>query len=156
MGKQELSLVLKTLPKLSAEELAQVQGRLGILAGISAAKVYDHGWLLVGVTEELRRRGLWMNKYPIPAKLLPEKFTLKANTLQEFLLKGFGKQKLQRAECLAIAMIATQTLADWLERGKVPLSPKTILFNLDKIPTALEHSFPGYWEHGLLGVLLRK
>lgn len=154
MGKQELTLVLKNLPNLTPEELEKVRQRLYALSGLSPEAPRTQDWLLVGATEELRRRGLWMKSYPVPTRLLPDKFTAKSKALQEFLLKGLGKDKPQRAECLSIAIVATRSLTDWLERNKVPISPRTVLFNLDKIPTALEYSFPGYWAQGLLGVVL--
>ena len=152
MSNQELSNILTQLPKLSPDELAKVQQRLLILLGSTPSPPTDsQDWLLLGATEELRRRGLWMNNYPVPVRLLPDKFAVKSKALQEFLLKGLGKEKPQRAQCLSIAAIATRALTDWLERNKIPISPRTVLFNLDKIPTALEYAFPGYWAQGLLG-----
>ena len=154
MSKQELAIILKNLPSLTPEELEKVRQRISVLLGLAPEPFNTQDWLLTGVTEELRRRGLWMKSYPIPSRLLPNKYTAKSKVLQEFLLEGLGNNKPQRTECLAIAIIATRCLTDWLERSKVPISPRTVLFNLDKIPTALEYSFPGYWAQGLLGVVL--
>jgi len=156
VGKQELSIILKNLPCLSLDELEKVKQRVSILVGVSFAQADAQDWLLLGITEELRRRGLWLAKYPIPAKLLPNKFAEKSKALQEFLLKGFGQLKPQRAECLSLATISTRALADWMDYSRIPVTPRTVLFNVDKIPIALEQYFPGYWAQGLLGMILGK
>jgi hypothetical protein len=148
---EPLKEVLKLLPKLNASELEIVRVRVAFLAGTASTPNKENDWLLEGVTEELRRRGLWMRRYAVPAKLLPSGYQEKSRVVREHLLKGLGSRKLRPVDGLLLGRTAASVLADYLIHAKVPISPKTVLNNLDKIPVALEAAFPGYWASGMLG-----
>jgi len=148
-----LKAVLDNLPKLSNAELNSVRQRLSfLLGGEGKAKPVTNDWLLEGITSELRRRGLWMKAYPLPQKLMPDGYADKAAFVREYLIKGCGADRLKSVELLVLGQVATGALADYLKRAKTPVSPKTLLSNVDKIPAALDAAFPGYWTAGALSV----
>ena len=110
--------------------------------------------MLDGITSELRRRGLW-SRSPVPKKLLPEGFAEKSVVVREHLLKGLTKPNPRPAERMALGALAAAALADYLTKVQVPVGPKTLLNNIEKVPLALEESFPGYWAQKLLGFCVK-
>ena len=148
--------MLQRLPELSAAELVQVRARVGFLVGSSAKDTNsNHDWLLEGFTLELRRRGLWSRAQTVPKRLLPTDYAAKAASIREHLLKGRGGLKLRSNESMILGAAAASVLANYLIRAKVPVTPKTLFNNLEKVPVALEAAFPGYWAAGLLGFVLK-
>lgn len=149
--------VLKRLPLLTVDQLKVVQVRSTLLSGgVVAPEVFeDNDWLLAGIVEELRRRGLWLHKYPIPAKLIPDAYRKASGAARVHLERGCSGT-LRTAEKLALSKAAASALADYLIRAKVPVGPKTLLANVDKLPVALEAAFPGYWGIGMLSACLGK
>jgi hypothetical protein len=49
-----------------------------------------------------------------------------------------------------------EVLAARLEKRGVPISPLTLLNNVDKIPSSVEDAFPGYLEAGVLASCWRR
>lgn len=147
-----LKEVLRRLPKLTKAELAQVKVRATFLLGDASTEIAtSQDWLLDGVTLELRRRGLWPHSSALPKRFLPSNYAETASHVREHLLKGVGAAKLRPHEGMALGSVAAAALADYLVRGRIPVTSKTLLLNLDKIPVALEAAFPGYWAAALLG-----
>src|ERR1035437_19351 len=155
-GNSDLTLVLKHLPKLGRPDLEKVRQRVVFLLGVAATKGNhpEQDWLLDGITSELRRRGLWSSS-PIPKKLLPEGYAAKSATVQEHLLKGLAKSNPRSVERMALGGLAATALADYLTKVKAPLGPKILLNNIEKVPLALEESFPGYCAQKLLGFCIK-
>ncbi len=151
-----LSSILKNLPKLKRAELEQVKQRTNFLLGVTngAAKEAGHDWLLEGLTGELRRRGLWTGR-ALPARLLPVDYAAKGSSVRAHLLKGLAKPSARTVERMALGGLAGTVLVDYLTKIRVPVTPKTLLANVEKIPVALEESFPGYWGQGLLGFCIK-
>lgn len=131
-----------------------MQQRLVFLRGTAPATVKPatNDWLLEGITNELRRRGLWMRAHPIPKNLLPDGYEAKAAHIQKYLIKGCGEKRLKSISMMVLGQVAASSLADYLLRARVPVSPKTLLNNIDKIPAAIDASFPGYWAAAALSV----
>ena len=152
-GNAELATVLKYLPKLGRPDLEKVRQRVIFLLGVAAPKGNspDQDWMLDGITSELRRRGLWARTSTIPAKMLPEGYAEKSAVVRAHLLKGWAKPNSRPVERMALGGLAAVALADYLTKVKVPVGPKTLLNNVEKVPLALEESFPGYWAQKLLG-----
>lgn len=154
-----LSEVLKRLPLLSAAELLQVQQRivaLGCLTVQAVAAPKDFDWLLAGITSELRQRGLWAQKV-IPARIVPSRYKEEAPLIRSYLLEGWSPTpNAPRANELTIlGTLAANALAERLRRAQVPVSVKTLLNNVDKVPAALDDAFPGYWSNKLLRFCVR-
>ena len=118
-------------------------------------KEQSQDWLLLGLTGELRRRGLWARTCPLPAKLLPTDYAEKAEHVRQHLLKGYNSPNPRTVERMALGGLAGSVLADYLTKIRVPVTPKTVLINVEKVPVALEESFPGYWGQKLLGFCIQ-
>ena len=158
-GPADLTVVLKHLPKLGRPDLEKVRQRTVFLLGVAAPTTKgnhpEQDWLLEGFTNELRRRGLWARIYTIPAKLLPDGFAEKSTRIRDHLLKGLTKPNPRPVERMALGSLAAAALADYLTKVQVPVGPKTLLNNIEKVPLALEESFPGYWAQKLLGFCVK-
>lgn len=145
MTVQEL---LRKLPELSTTDLEKVRRRLQLLRGSSApssatAKLKAEDWLVEGFCTELRRRGLFAGgRYP---SLLPSNWSEKSEGVKTFLLKGFSN-KINMTEKRALAALSASQLIDYFQRGGIKVTPKLLFANVEKIPEALEASFPGYWQ----------
>ena len=150
----DLKQILARLPKLTLPELAQVKSRLSFLSG-AEVKPKQQDWLLEGFTRELRRRGLWASSGALPVKAFPTDWTAKTEIVRTHLLKGYNGNKPRAVELVALGTLAGQVLADYLVKVQVPLSPKTLLGAVEKVPLALEYAFPGYWTAGLLGFCIK-
>lgn len=151
-----MASVLANLPQLSPKELVQIRDRANFLLGLTseanpALKRSDHDWLLEGLTQELRRQGLWLKGHPLPKAMFPGDYALKAEFVRAHLLKGAGKVKFESVQLRALGALGVSVLFSYLKKIRIPIGPKTALINIDKVPVALEESFPGYWDSGLLG-----
>jgi hypothetical protein len=156
--KLEFIVVLSQLTNFTTSELLEVKKRATFLLGVAAPTTKgDHpeqDWLLEGFTNELRRRGLWARS-TFPSKLLPEGYAEKSAVVRAHLLKGLAKPNPRSVERMALGGLAAAALADYLTKVQVPLGPKTLLNNIEKVPLALEESFPGYWAQKLLGFCVK-
>ena len=150
----DLKQILARLPKLTLPELTQVKSRLSFLTG-TEAKPKQQDWLLEGFARELLRRGLWASSGALPARVFPADWAAKAEVVRTHLLKGYNGNKPRAVELVALGALAGQVLSDYLVRAQVPLSPKTLLGAVEKVPLALEYAFPGYWAAGLLGFCIK-
>lgn len=149
----DLQEVLRRLPGLTPAELEQVRVRVLFLVGSKpAAPVED--WLQSGILSELKRRGIWAQGHSIDSYVKGHAEASLA--ARQHILGGYRNRLPRRAELLALGQLAANALAEWLLRAKVPLGPKTMFNNLNKIPAALEDAFPGYWQAGMLGTCLEK
>lgn len=150
-----LQEVLCRLPKLAPKELEQVRQRIQLLVSPTAQKVTESDdWFWEGAAAELRRRGVWLRGTPIGFG--PHYNKDKASDVRAHLLQGYAKDKPQRAELLALGQLGATVLADWLVKRRIPVRPKTLLGNVEKLPEALEDAFPGYWQARALGICLEK
>ena len=155
VSNSNLAIVLKHIPKLSLPELKAVQLRLSFLLGTCPSKAAPtDDWLLEGILAELRKRGLWARKVTFPKNILPTYYEAKAAIVRDHLLLGVAKPNLRPPERMSLGTLAAMALADYLMKVQVPVSPKTMLNNIEKIPLALEESYPGYWDQKLLGFYL--
>jgi hypothetical protein len=155
----EFARVCAELPKLTPAQLEQVRLRAGFLAGTSGTRdatpalvhaPEDDDWLLRGIEAELRRRGV-LGRGRVPAaRLVPDWAARSAKAradLLGYLRSGAGGSARDEA---ALGRLAARALADYLARGRVPVGPKTLLANVDKVLSAIDAAFPGYLEAGLL------
>jgi hypothetical protein len=153
----DLEEVLKRLPKLSSVDLEKVALRVGFMRGGKSVKnnSSEYDWLLEGFLIELRKRGLWVGSN-VPKKLITHQYLEKSAEVRKFLLTGLSRTKLSSAEHLELGMLAGTVLMEYLSKAKVALNLKMLTLNVDKVPFALEESFPGYWAARLLGFCLRR
>lgn len=151
----DLDEVLKRLPKLAAADLDKVALRITFLRGGTPAKnsASEYDWLMEGFLVELRKRGLWTGN-SAPKKLISYQYLEKAAEVRAFLLQGLGRGKLSAPEQLLVGALAGAVLIEYLSKAKVNVTLKVLLLNVDKVPTALEAAFPGYWSAKLLAFCL--
>jgi hypothetical protein len=158
-----LDAILRELPQLRHDELDQVAQKARALASLSVQRrppptmVGTDDWLLEGIYHELGRRGLLRRGWRMAqAKLgdqAPDYATDAAETRAHLLLKLGGKTR--SSERLALGILAARCLADYLAHV-APLCLRVMLRNVGKTVEALDASFPGYLESGMLTYLLRE
>lgn len=157
----ELTAVLRALPKLQPHELRQIQLKAGAslaLSGVTAKQIIQDDpigdYLLDGVIAELRRRGLLGQSGGLFKRLMPPAYQEASAGVRKHLNERVGQ--LKAGELAALGQLSARALADYLERGRVPVSPATLMNNISKVPVAIDASFPGYLEAGVLASCWRK
>lgn len=151
----EFDRVCAALTQLSPDELEKVRTRAGFLAGDQGSKrssVDDRDWLLRGIEDELRRRGI-IGRGALPAERIAPGWKKTSAAARADLEHALGDPADPR-RLAALGALAARTLADYLAGGGVPVTPRTMLVNAGKVLTALDAQFPGYAEAGLLGCCL--
>ena len=158
--------VFELLPQLSALEIQEVKKRILALGGISPVSANEgkqkitidvptDDWLLEGILEELRRRRLGSTippQFRIKNLRSFSSYSPKAERVKTFISENYPK--LSVLEKKALGLILGRCLARSLESW-ADISLDTMLRNVDKVPEALDKSFPGYLRGGLLPVLLK-
>lgn len=163
----DVSSVLRQLPTFPDGDLEKIRLRVSaLLSGKGRSKVRDkapphdpavrsnhlaHDYLLEGMFGELRRRGLMRSTEFIPPSHLPAAYEEKSTRVMQ-LLEARIPTHMRGAEKTALGMVCARALADYLTAGPnaPPLSPTRLIQCVEHVPTALEASFPGYLEAGLL------
>jgi hypothetical protein len=150
--------VISLLPQLSPEEANKVMLSLKGLASVTPKRKEEStpvdDWLLNGILDELRRRGLLSGQISRKRiECLCSDFNGKLDRAKALLLTGVPK--LSTPQYLALGRIAGGALANYLT-PIAPLGPKLMLNNVDKVVEAFEASYPGYRECGLITVMLPK
>lgn len=151
----DLQEVLRRLPNLAPKELEEVRQRVSFLGGPKKDSTLSRDdWLRTAMAAELGQRGAIAGGALF--KFLDKNYEEKAEGVRTHLLAGYVKPKPQHAELLALGRLGASALADWLVKRRIPVRPKTMLDNVDKVPEALEDAFPGYWQAKALGICLEK
>lgn len=164
MSLTDLSTVLNILPRLDVSELLQVKNKasaslsLSTLAnsssGLPSGQDEPMDYLLDGIQVELRRRGLLGRDMKLQAKVIPGTYGLAAIDVKKLLEEHVGR--LSAAEYALLGQLSIRCLAKYLENRGVPISAKSLCQAISKIPQALDDSYPGYLQAGLLPFALRK
>lgn len=152
--------ILILLPKLSPEDLAEVQIALrfaGTLTAASKEPDLHSDWVLNGIATYLIRKGLIPQQGAIQALRRRDAYKGylgKLAGVMPFLtrLEGFAGTLTRHRPRLAIVL--ADALASWLERRGM-LTVSGMLQHIDKIAEAVDESYPGYVESGLFGMILR-
>jgi hypothetical protein len=173
MAETAFEKVCALLPKLSGEELSKVKHRVQFLSNPStpdnrygeeppkretkvktkkeamkrASPGYD--WLAAGFEAELRRRGVLGQEQRLGADRIRTDWASASEEMRTALGKHLA-QSPGRTPWIAFGSLAARALAIYLEKGRVPVGPKTMVQNVDKVLLALEGQYPGYMEAGLL------
>lgn len=163
----DVSSVLRQLPTLPDSDLERIKLRVSaLLSGKGRSKVRDKvplqdphpasDYLLDGMFAELRRRGLMRSTEFIPLAHLPVAYAEKSTRVMR-LLEDRIPAHMRGAEKTALGRVCARALADYLTSGPnaPPLSPTRLIQCVEHVPTALEASFPGYLEAGLLPLVWR-
>lgn len=154
---EELSKSLTTATPAQLKKLrAQVNGLLTVTGDTSPAPAQSDDWLLDGIVEELASRGLLHLGAAGTLKNTKafKSYATRAPAIQALLLKGAPGLPQDRVVLRAFGRRVAACLADSLAKWTV-VSPSLMLTSVDSAPGAVEESFPGYMECGLLGKLVR-
>jgi hypothetical protein len=84
------------------------------------------------------------------------RFLLCSQTLETLVVRaaGYGGKKPDRTLRNGMRQLMLNCLRDWVKGSGTPLSPKTLLQNIDKLEHAVDHEYPGYIDAGMLGLAL--
>jgi hypothetical protein len=151
---RELRQVCELLSRLNKSELGEVRTRAGFLGGSeetgSKSTSQVHDWLLAGVEAELHRR-LGIKRLPraLVKRHKPD-WDRVSSTLMEDLREQLERGGRWRHPWTALGQMAARALADWLVNCGIPVGPRTMLQNIERIWDALEDQYPGYVRAGLL------
>lgn len=153
------TVLLRQLRELPPEQWNTIQARVTAFhkLGCTSSPTYalgrssdsDEDYLLTGIYIELRRRGLLGRNATIPPSAWPSKFKKTSAEVRQNIQFHFDRQ-LSPVEQAALGRLCGQTLAAYLEKRGIPISPNSMLSSVGKIPLALDHAFPGYLASGLL------
>lgn len=154
MSGPNLKSILLLLPTLEVEEIRQIKDRVDAILALSPTDSVVEGedWLGQGICIELRRRGLVRGDAQIRA---PDKaFIRDQKEMSEFLVERIGRP-LKSVEKAVLGQVAARALADYIGHS-APLSMRTMMQNVSKVPQALEDSFPGYLASGMVEKMIRE
>lgn len=111
-------------------------------------------WLLAGIEEELRRRGVLGRSARLPVQRICAKYEDLSRVARDTLAGAL--QHPQPRDLAALGLLAAECLAAHLEDLGVPVGPRTMLQHAGDAPTAIDEFFPGYAACGMLGMCLGK
>lgn len=147
--------IQSSLLGLTRDELIELQKTIRLMLRRKETKD-DEDWLLPSLLQEIKDRGL---SFTIPQyfKIKTDKsyrgYVSKSAKVRAALSKRLPNLKL--VEKYALAHLCATFLADYVEEIYGILNLDILLWNVEKIPEALDRSFPGYLQSGLLHVILR-
>jgi hypothetical protein len=153
--------VLTLLTQMSPAERAKVVLSARALDKVVPlrAEVPPRDWLLAGIELELQRRG---QAFPAlsPSRLsdLAPSYAEDADLIRRDLESRMRKANngdVQYAQLVALGFEVAKALARKLEAYR-PVGVKALLTSVVLIPEAVEKSFPGYLQSGLINMLVRE
>lgn len=150
MNDAEFKIWCSQITKLTSEQRIETAVKLRVL---SEEKTVSEDWLFDGICAALVGHGL-LNRLSIRPLKQTKAFThyqkysvaLQASLLD--LISGIPQTRLSR---VVLARVAGETLITWCKRRHEQITPALILNNISHTIDALNRSFPGYLEAGLLG-----
>src|SRR6185436_13699453 len=76
-----------------------------------------------------------------------KRFLKCAPWLANFVCKSFDpRTKIEKEFCY---LFVFKSLVTWMERVSIPISYRTMINSMDRIPTIIDDNFPGYRKAGL-------
>jgi len=147
----DLSPLLTQLRTLTPQEWTTVQARITAFHKLAGKPLPEpttgDDYLMEGLLYELRRRG-HLRQEDKRFWSIPPRYTATAPIVWANLESQAGP--LKTLERVQLGRIAMRALADYLERGNIAVGAKLLMNCVDKVPVAIERSFPGYLRAGLL------
>lgn len=156
--------IIAFLPNLSAADLAEVatalkltQSLTGSTSGPTARALAEDDWLLAGIVAHLSRVNLLTGEnslFELKRRGAYKEYLKKNAQVKGFLLTLEKQLKSSTRHRPQLALLCAQALHELLEsRGYFSVS--AMLSQIDKLPEALDSSFPGYISGGLLQYILQ-
>lgn len=151
--------VIAGLPQYSKEELKILKNKINayITDGREQRQALeDSDWLLRGILVELRARGEIINdRYTIRSSQSYRNFETKSVDVREIIERLMPKN-LTAVEYLAVGEFCGQELVRYLVKIGRPINKDEVLNNVHLTIRAINQSFPGYIECGLLGGVITR
>lgn len=159
---QTMQPFLETLATLTPAQLQDVQARTAFLLG-NASKPKERKFLTQGVAEvreaydilavELKERGLGALPWGVFERGTGfMKYKAASNALWRMVDDCAATKRTDRRR---VAQLLVHLSAKYMEERGAPITAKTIISGLVKLPHVLDHFFPGYARSGLLHLLKR-
>lgn len=155
-----LKAILNQLPKLSAADLEEVEQAIKLAKSFGGGSTGQHGVVLpwgevlldciIEVTSETVG-------YPIAKETLRgmsaayQSFRKKLPALIEYIEHAAPEYQQRRA----IFKLGIELLFGYLHRPDRMVGPQTLLYQIHRLPDAVNAQFPGYAQAGLLGLVAR-
>src|SRR5271166_4094703 len=152
--------ILSTLPTLPGEDILKIGLMVESLkATLKIVNTEDDDWLLPCIVEEIKSRGL---SYTIPDYFKIKRagdhggYARKSEMIRKTLTAAFISIDVRSKvlDLYGLGCICAKALADLLD-PIYTLSLDIMLRHVDELPQALEASYPGYLNSGLLYLLLK-
>lgn len=148
--------IIKLLPQLSAEELAQVKSRITFLSAYASSNPGDiDDWLLRGIVKVASDRG-FSDEIPqvlmIPNSRSYRGYRDKAKRVRQIFENSISN--LTKVEKATLGQLLAEVLCARLQRYR-GVSFLGLMHSVDQIPEAFEEAFPGYLQMGLAHVPIR-
>jgi hypothetical protein len=152
----DLQKVIEALPHLTQAELQSVKVRIGFLLKVGnqvdVETSTEELLVLDTIVSVLSSMGL---EFP-QVHLLKRRSNLQFREKVTNLFKYFNQHKVNRVELHGLLLIGIKLLVDDLKSIGVAISGGTIMRNIGRIPSLVNHAFPGYAEAGLLSMIVRR
>jgi hypothetical protein len=155
---------LHLLPSLTADERKNLRVALGQFNGsaksvVATSSVDD--WLFEGVLKELSRRGLvYRVKDAADVQRIAPNYEDDAAFVRSTLEKSLkqGMPDFRRIHLSALGCASARCLANYITSWRLqsPLGLKFMLTNTSKTFEAIDKSFPGYLQSGMVSVLVQR
>ena len=152
--------IIALLPRLTQAELREVQTAIkatNTLSGPDIPEVEDD-WLLGAIGVYLARKALIPERgslYHVRGhKMAYKTYLKKLPGVMPFLTKLESDAGLTRRNRPMLGFLCARALADQLANQSF-FSVSTMMTMIDRIPEALDASFPGYAAAGLFGVVIK-
>jgi hypothetical protein len=155
----QLNAVLRLLPTLRPEELVELRSKVSASISLSGSPPSTGGgaasdFLLDGIIYELQRRGaIGRNTFAV-RRAATGKYKDEAAAIAATLNEHYPG--LSSLELITAGRVIARALANFLQNANIPVTVNTMVNNAGKGITALDESFPDYFESGLLTSIWRK
>lgn len=157
MEQAEYARLKRSLSDLTRDQAAEVRRLLAHQIGMTSVG-QQSDWLLAGILEVLRERGLG---HAIPPHFAIRRsrsfgsYETRSDRVRQLLHAALSGMTL--TETRSIGVIAARCLAEYIDTwDKNEITLDKLLFNVGQIPAAMERAFPGYIDSNVLGFLLRR
>lgn len=149
--------MLKLLHQVEPAEKYKLRMLLG--SGNQAERKTED-WLTGGIFTELRRRGLRYHSSVETIQRVAPRYMEDASSIQQFVrlrVKQETGNLPKQIELVGFGLELARVLAEYLKQvaPSAPLGLKRMLVNVSRMPEAIESSYPGYLDCGMLHCLIR-
>ncbi len=151
--------VLSRLSSFSREQLEQIESKIRFLKSGNANPApeisSDAELMLIAITDYYSSHGLEHTQPGALRKVSSfASFKTKVESVTQYLAKASAP--LNRIERLAMFRVAIELLYANMVEMSVPVSTRTIMNHVHRIPSVLNRAFPGYAKMAVLHIVVRK